>query len=39
MKDEPAKHRKDYAPAWDAAINRVTAEFIKDFYFPDGSID
>jgi len=39
MKDEPAKHRKQYAPAWDAAINRFTAEFIKDFCFPDGSID
>lgn len=39
MKDEPAKHRKEYAPAWDAAINRFTAEFIKDFCFPDGSID
>ncbi len=39
MKDAPAKHRKKYAPAWDAAINRFTAEFIKDFCFPDGSID
>lgn len=39
MKHEPAKHRKDYAPAWDAAINRFTAEFIQNFCFPDGSID
>jgi len=39
MNDEPAKHRREYAPAWDAAINRFTAEFIKDFCFPDGSID
>jgi hypothetical protein len=39
MKDEPAKHRKEYAPAWDATINRFTAEFIKDFCFTDGSID
>lgn len=39
MKDEPAKHKKEYAPAWDAAINRFTAEFIRDFCFPDGSID
>lgn len=39
MKEEPAKHRKEYAPAWDAAINRFTAEFIKDFCFPDGSMD
>jgi hypothetical protein len=39
MKDEPAKHREEYAPAWDAAINRFTAEFIKDFCFPDGGVD
>lgn len=39
MKDEPAKHRKEYAPAWDAAINRFTAEFIRDFCFADGRID
>jgi len=39
MKDVPTKHRREYAPAWDAAINRFTAEFIKDFCFPDGSID
>ena len=25
--------------AWDAAINRFTAEFINDFCFPDGRID
>lgn len=39
MKDEPAKHRKEYTPAWDGAINRFTAEFIKDFCFSDGDID
>jgi hypothetical protein len=39
MKREPVKHRKEYAPAWDAAINRFTAEFINDFCFPDGRID
>jgi hypothetical protein len=39
MKDVPAKHRREYTPAWDAAINRFTAEFINDFCFPDGSID
>jgi len=39
MKDEPAKHKRKYAPAWDAAINRFTAEFIKDFCFTDGSVD
>jgi hypothetical protein len=39
MKGEPSKHKKEYAPAWDAAINRFTAEFINDFCFPDGRID
>ncbi len=39
MKEEPIKHRETYAPAWDAAINRFTAEFMKDFCFPDGRID
>jgi len=39
MKDVPTKHRREYTPAWDAAINRFTAEFIKEFCFPDGSID
>jgi hypothetical protein len=39
MKDQPAKHREEYKPAWDAAVNRFTAEFIKDFCFPDGGID
>jgi hypothetical protein len=39
MKDTPSKYRKDYTSAWDAAINRFTAEFIKDFCFSDGNID
>ena len=39
MKEEPAKHKEKYAPAWDAAINRFTAEFIQDFCFSDGHID
>lgn len=39
MKDVPTKHKKEYTPAWDAAINRFTAEFINDFCFRDGSID
>ena len=39
MKNAPAKHKKEYTPAWDAAINRFTAEFIKDFCSPEGSID
>jgi len=39
MKDAPTKHRKEYTPAWDAAVNRFTAEFIRNFCLPDGSID
>ena len=39
MKDEPLKHKEEYTPAWDAAVNRFTAEFIKDFCFPDGRVD
>lgn len=39
MKEEPAKHKQKYAPAWDAAINRFTVEFVKDFCFSDGRID
>jgi hypothetical protein len=39
MKDEPVKHKEKYTPAWDAAINKFTAEFIKNFCFADGRID
>jgi hypothetical protein len=39
MKEEPAKHKQEYAPAWDAAVNRFTAEFVKDFCFSNGRID
>ena len=39
MKEEPAKHKQKYAPSWDAAVNRFTAEFVKDFCFSDGRID
>jgi len=39
MKEEPTKHKQKYAPTWDAAVNRFTAEFVKDFCFPDGRID
>ena len=39
MKDAPTKHKRVYTSAWDAAINRFTAEFIKDFCLSDGSID
>lgn len=39
MRDEPATHRAEYEPAWDAAINRFTAEFVQGFCFEDGNID
>ena len=39
MRDEPLKHREQYAPAWYGAINRFTVEFAQDFCFPDGRID
>ena len=39
MNDVPAKNRPLYRPIWDAAVNRFTAEFIRDFCSPDGSID
>src|SRR3989338_371359 len=39
MKDVPSKHRPIYKNAWAKAINRFTAEFIRDFCNKDGSID
>jgi len=39
MREEPAKHKQKYAPAWDAAVNKFTADFVKDFCFSDGRID
>lgn len=39
MRDAPARHKKEYAPAWDAAVNRFTRDFANDFCFPDGNID
>lgn len=39
MKDEPLKHKEEYTPAWDAAVNLFIAAFVKDFCFPDGRID
>jgi hypothetical protein len=39
MKEEPIKHKQKYAPAWDAAVNKFTAEFISDFCFSNGQID
>ncbi|MFQ5862679.1 MAG: PmeII family type II restriction endonuclease [Candidatus Brocadiales bacterium] len=39
VKDVPSKHRPTYKKAWAKAVNRFTAEFIKDFCNKDGSID
>ena len=39
MRDEPTKHRQEYQPKWDAAVNRFTAEFVRDYCLSDGSID
>ncbi|MBI4216237.1 MAG: cytoplasmic protein [Chloroflexi bacterium] len=39
MKDQPIQHKDQYAPAWDATINRFTAAFFAEFCFADGSID
>lgn len=39
MKEEPVKHKQKYMPAWDAAVNKFTAEFVEDLCFPNGQID
>ena len=39
MRDEPAKHRQEYQPKWDATVNRFTAEFVGEYCLEDGSID
>lgn len=39
MKDEPQKHRPAYKLAWNAAINRFTGDFIKEFCDTAGRID
>ncbi len=39
MKDEPSKHRLVYKKSWEHAVNRFTAEFIRDFCNGDGSIN
>lgn len=38
MKDVPAKNRPIYRAMWDQAVNRFTAEFIKDFCDDSGAI-
>jgi hypothetical protein len=39
MKDKPQEHIISYRQNWDAAVNRFTLEFVKDFCHPDGNID
>lgn len=39
MKDKPQEHLPSFKKAYDAAINRFTAEFVIEFCFPDGTID
>jgi hypothetical protein len=39
MKDAPKRHREEYQPAWSAALNRLTKEFLSDFCFANGAID
>lgn len=39
MKEVPAKNRPKYRALWDQAVNRFTAEFIRDFCDPKGAID
>jgi predicted phage gp36 major capsid-like protein len=39
MKDVPANNRPKYRAMWDQAVNRFTAEFIRDFCDVQGAID
>ncbi|MEW5936806.1 MAG: PmeII family type II restriction endonuclease, partial [Candidatus Thermoplasmatota archaeon] len=39
MRDYPAAHRIVYKKAWDATVNKHTADFIKEFCRENGSID
>jgi len=39
IKAESIRTKWEHDRVWDAAINRFTAEFIKDFCFPDGGVD
>jgi len=39
MKDVPANNRPKFRALWDQAVNRFTAEFIKDFCDDRGAID
>jgi hypothetical protein len=39
MRDVPAKNRPKYRAMWDQAVNRFTAEFIKDFCDCSGAVE
>jgi type II restriction endonuclease EcoO109I-like protein len=39
MKDVPARNRPKYRALWDQAVNKFTAEFIRDFCGQSGAID
>ncbi|MBM4047549.1 MAG: cytoplasmic protein [Planctomycetes bacterium] len=39
MKDHPVQHRIEFEKAWNQAVNRFTAEFLKDFATAEGVID
>jgi len=39
MKEKPREYKRKYQVAWDAAVNRFTLEFAKEFCFKDGRID
>lgn len=39
MREKPAEYKKRYQIAWDAAVNRFTLEFARDFCFRNGRID
>jgi len=38
MKDAPRHHRDKFQGYWDAAVNRLTAEFVSRFCYEDGRI-
>jgi hypothetical protein len=39
MEDIPEQHKELYKPEWDAAVNRLTNEFLRDFCYENGHIN
>jgi hypothetical protein len=39
MRDIPQRHRDAYRPEWEAAVNRLTQEFLRDFCHDDGHVN